>query len=80
MKNNPVQDKGLLPGDDFIVVPEPQSAINITSKDTMNITVSKCTLGVFSNLSKVSEKIVKRRKFYSGFHKLVYIFGGDSIV
>ncbi|XP_077120280.1 intermembrane lipid transfer protein VPS13C isoform X1 [Ranitomeya variabilis] len=52
MKNNPVQEKGLLPGDDFIVVPEPQSAINITSKDTMNITVSKCTLGVFSNLSK----------------------------
>ncbi|XP_077329347.1 intermembrane lipid transfer protein VPS13C isoform X3 [Lithobates pipiens] len=52
MKNNPVQDKSLLPGDDFIVVPEPQSAINITSKDTMNITVSKCTLRVFSNLSK----------------------------
>ncbi|KAM4036143.1 intermembrane lipid transfer protein VPS13C isoform 3-T3 [Anomaloglossus baeobatrachus] len=52
MKNNPVQEKSLLPGDDFIVVPEPQSAINITSKDTMNITVSKCTLGVFSNLSK----------------------------
>ncbi|XP_073435523.1 intermembrane lipid transfer protein VPS13C isoform X2 [Dendrobates tinctorius] len=52
MKNNPVQEKGLLPGDDFIVVPEPQSAINITSKDTMNITISKCTLGVFSNLSK----------------------------
>ncbi|XP_069836922.1 intermembrane lipid transfer protein VPS13C isoform X1 [Dendropsophus ebraccatus] len=52
MKNNPVQDKSLLPGDDFIVVPEPQSAINITSKDTMNITISKCTLGVFSNLAK----------------------------
>ncbi|XP_044135757.1 vacuolar protein sorting-associated protein 13C isoform X2 [Bufo gargarizans] len=52
MKNNPVQDKSLLPGDDFIVVPEPQSAVNITSKDTMNITISKCTLGVFSNLAK----------------------------
>ncbi|XP_068131864.1 intermembrane lipid transfer protein VPS13C isoform X2 [Hyperolius riggenbachi] len=52
MKNNPIQDKSLLPGDDFTVVPEPQSAINITSKDTMNITVSKCTLGVFDNLSK----------------------------
>ncbi|XP_066448424.1 intermembrane lipid transfer protein VPS13C isoform X2 [Eleutherodactylus coqui] len=52
MKNNPVQEKSLLPGDDFIVVPEPQSAINITSKDTMNITVTKCTLGVFSNLAK----------------------------
>lgn len=52
MKNNPVQGKSLLPGDDFIVVPEPQSAINITSRDTMNITISKCTLGVFSNLAK----------------------------
>ncbi|XP_063782573.1 intermembrane lipid transfer protein VPS13C isoform X2 [Pseudophryne corroboree] len=52
MKNNPVQDKSLLPGDDFIIVPEPQSAINIISKDTMNITISKCTLRVFGNLSK----------------------------
>ncbi|KAM3927460.1 intermembrane lipid transfer protein VPS13C isoform 2-T2 [Leptodactylus fuscus] len=52
MKNNPVQEKSLLPGDDFIVVPEPQSAINITSKDTMNITISKYTLGVFTNLAK----------------------------
>ncbi|KAM8974085.1 intermembrane lipid transfer protein VPS13C isoform 2-T2 [Pelodytes ibericus] len=52
MKNNPVQDKSLLPGDDFIVLPEPQSAINISSKDTMNITISKCTLGVFNNLAK----------------------------
>ncbi|XP_075713818.1 intermembrane lipid transfer protein VPS13C isoform X2 [Rhinoderma darwinii] len=52
MKNNPVQEKSLLPGDDFIVVPEPQSAINITSKDTMNITISKCSLVVFSNLAK----------------------------
>ncbi|XP_075064457.1 intermembrane lipid transfer protein VPS13C isoform X2 [Mixophyes fleayi] len=52
MKNNPVQDKSLLPGDDFIIVPEPQSAIYIISKDTMNITISKCTLGVFSNLAK----------------------------
>nr|DBA31558.1 TPA: hypothetical protein GDO54_007385 [Pyxicephalus adspersus] len=52
IKNNPVQKKNLLPGDDFIVIPEPQSSINIASKDTMNITVSKYTLGVFSNLSK----------------------------
>ncbi|KAG8576312.1 hypothetical protein GDO81_009827 [Engystomops pustulosus] len=52
MKNNPIQENSLLPGDDFIVVPEPQSAINITSKDTMNITISKSTLGVFNNLAK----------------------------
>ncbi|XP_053320973.1 intermembrane lipid transfer protein VPS13C isoform X2 [Spea bombifrons] len=52
MKNNPIQDRSLLPGDDFIVLPEPQSAITISSKDTMNITISKCTLGVFSNLAK----------------------------
>ncbi|XP_042328008.1 LOW QUALITY PROTEIN: vacuolar protein sorting-associated protein 13C [Sceloporus undulatus] len=52
MKANPVQDRGLLPGDDFIVLPEPQSVINITSKDTMNITISKSSLAVFSNLAK----------------------------
>ncbi|XP_061451865.1 intermembrane lipid transfer protein VPS13C isoform X2 [Rhineura floridana] len=52
MKTNPIQDKSLLPGDDFIVLPEPQSVINISSKDTMNITISKCCLAVFSNLAK----------------------------
>ncbi|KAM4748951.1 intermembrane lipid transfer protein VPS13C [Rhinophrynus dorsalis] len=52
LKNNPVQDRSLFPGDDFIVLPEPQSAINVYSKDTMNITVSKCTLAVMSNLAK----------------------------
>ncbi|XP_062998550.1 intermembrane lipid transfer protein VPS13C isoform X2 [Elgaria multicarinata webbii] len=52
MNANPVQDKGLLPGDDFIVLPEPQSVINISSRDTMNITISKCSLAVFSNLAK----------------------------
>uniref|UniRef100_A0A8C5P9K6 Vacuolar protein sorting 13 homolog C n=1 Tax=Leptobrachium leishanense TaxID=445787 RepID=A0A8C5P9K6_9ANUR len=52
MKNNPVQDRSLLPGDDFIMLPEPQSAISISSKDTMNITISKCSLGVFNNLAK----------------------------
>ncbi|KAM4675969.1 intermembrane lipid transfer protein VPS13C [Discoglossus pictus] len=52
MTHNPVQDRSLFPGDDFIVVPEPQSVINISSKDIMNITISKCTLGVFSNLAK----------------------------
>ncbi|XP_053128095.1 intermembrane lipid transfer protein VPS13C isoform X2 [Hemicordylus capensis] len=52
MKTNPAQEKGLLPGDDFIVLPEPQSVINISSRDTMNITISKCSLAVFSNLAK----------------------------
>ncbi|XP_029431385.1 vacuolar protein sorting-associated protein 13C isoform X2 [Rhinatrema bivittatum] len=52
MKTNPVQDKHMIPGDDFVVHPDPQTAINISSKDTMNITISKCSLGVFSNLAK----------------------------
>lgn len=46
-----------MPGDDFIVFPEPQTAVNISSKDTMNITISKCCLAVFSNLAKVSIKL-----------------------
>ncbi|XP_067327336.1 intermembrane lipid transfer protein VPS13C isoform X1 [Anolis sagrei] len=53
MKTNPEQDRGgLLPGDDFVVLPEPQSAIHISSKDTMNITISKASLAVFDNLAK----------------------------
>ncbi|XP_060115875.1 intermembrane lipid transfer protein VPS13C isoform X1 [Heteronotia binoei] len=52
MKTNPVQDKSLLPGDDFIVLPEPQTFINISSKDIMNITLSKCCLAVLNNLAK----------------------------
>ncbi|KAJ6664322.1 hypothetical protein lerEdw1_008541 [Lerista edwardsae] len=52
MMTNPAQDKSLLPGDDFIVLPEPQSVVNISSKDTMNITISKCCLAVFANLAK----------------------------
>ncbi|OXB82051.1 UNVERIFIED_CONTAM: hypothetical protein H355_004134 [Colinus virginianus] len=52
MKTNPVQERSLIPGDDFIVFPEPQTAVNISSKDTMNITISKCCLAVFSNLAK----------------------------
>ncbi|XP_038824975.1 vacuolar protein sorting-associated protein 13C-like [Salvelinus namaycush] len=52
MKNNPVQDKSPVPGDDFVVLPEPRTAINICSRDTMNITVSKCCLNVFTNLAK----------------------------
>ncbi|KFP20127.1 Vacuolar protein sorting-associated protein 13C, partial [Egretta garzetta] len=52
MKTNPVQERSLMPGDDFIILPEPQTAVNISSKDTMNITISKCCLAVFSNLAK----------------------------
>uniref|UniRef100_A0A5F8G8B9 Vacuolar protein sorting 13 homolog C n=1 Tax=Monodelphis domestica TaxID=13616 RepID=A0A5F8G8B9_MONDO len=52
LKNNPVQDKSLMPGDDFIFLPEPQTAIHISSRDTMNITISKCFLTVFNNLTK----------------------------
>ncbi|XP_035272648.1 vacuolar protein sorting-associated protein 13C isoform X5 [Anguilla anguilla] len=51
MKNNPVQDKSPVPGDDFIILPDPQTAINICSKDTMNITISKCCVNVFKNLA-----------------------------
>ncbi|XP_062947628.1 intermembrane lipid transfer protein VPS13C isoform X2 [Cynocephalus volans] len=50
VKKNPVQDKSLMPGDDFI--PEPQMAICIYSGDTMNITISKSCLNVFNNLAK----------------------------
>uniref|UniRef100_A0A9J8B4Y8 Vacuolar protein sorting 13 homolog C n=1 Tax=Cyprinus carpio carpio TaxID=630221 RepID=A0A9J8B4Y8_CYPCA len=52
MKNNPVHDKSPVPGDDFIMLPDPRTAITICSKDTMNITVSKCCLSVFNNLAK----------------------------
>ncbi|XP_076012416.1 intermembrane lipid transfer protein VPS13C isoform X2 [Genypterus blacodes] len=52
MKNNPVQDKSPVHGDDFVILPEPRTAINICSKDTMNITVSQCSVGVFRNLAE----------------------------
>ncbi|XP_067298444.1 intermembrane lipid transfer protein VPS13C isoform X3 [Pseudorasbora parva] len=52
MKNNPVRDKSPVPGEDFIMLPDPRTAIDICSKDTMNITVSKCCLNVFNNLAK----------------------------
>ncbi|XP_036909925.1 vacuolar protein sorting-associated protein 13C isoform X2 [Sturnira hondurensis] len=52
VKKNPVQDKSWMPGDDFVVFPEPQTAVHISSGDTMNITISKSCLNVFSNLAK----------------------------
>ncbi|KAM6149514.1 intermembrane lipid transfer protein VPS13C isoform 2-T2 [Erethizon dorsatum] len=50
VKKNPIQDKSLIPGDDFI--PEPKMAIYISSADTMNITISKTCLNVLNNLAK----------------------------
>ncbi|KAK2854371.1 hypothetical protein Q5P01_007032 [Channa striata] len=52
MKNNPVQDKSPVHGDDFVILPEACTAINICSKDTMNIIISQNTLTVFHNLAK----------------------------
>ncbi|KAM8876931.1 intermembrane lipid transfer protein VPS13C isoform 3-T3 [Synchiropus picturatus] len=52
LKNNPVQDKSPVHGDDFVILPDPRTAINICSKDTMNITVSQASLNVFHNLAK----------------------------
>ncbi|XP_045666399.1 vacuolar protein sorting-associated protein 13C isoform X2 [Ursus americanus] len=52
VKKNPVQDRSLMPGDDFIFLPEPQTAFHISSGDTMNITISKSCLNVFNNLAK----------------------------
>lgn len=46
-------DKSPVHGDDFLFLPEPQTVINVCSKDPMNITISKCSLGVFQNLAKV---------------------------
>ena len=53
VKKNPVQDKSLMPGDYFILLPEPETEVDISSGDTMNITISKSCLNVFSNLAKV---------------------------
>ncbi|XP_057578649.1 intermembrane lipid transfer protein VPS13C isoform X2 [Hippopotamus amphibius kiboko] len=52
VKKNPVQDKSLMPGDYFILLPEPQTEVDISSCDTMNITISKSCLNVFNNLAK----------------------------
>ncbi|CAJ1049975.1 vacuolar protein sorting-associated protein 13C isoform X3 [Xyrichtys novacula] len=52
MKNSPPQDKSPVHGDDFVILPEPRTALSICSKDTMNITISQCTLNVLQNLSK----------------------------
>ncbi|XP_008400932.1 vacuolar protein sorting-associated protein 13C isoform X3 [Poecilia reticulata] len=52
IKNNPVMDKSPVHGDDFVFLPEPQTAISICSKDTLNITFSKSSLSVFQKLAE----------------------------
>ena len=42
-----------MPGDDFSARPEPKTEVDISSGDTMNITISKSCLNVFNNLAKV---------------------------
>ncbi|MEQ2217206.1 hypothetical protein XENOCAPTIV_029626 [Xenoophorus captivus] len=59
IKKNPVMDKSPVHGDDFLFLPEPQSAISISSKDTLNITVSKCSLNVFQKLAEVLFSVLK---------------------
>ncbi|XP_029283566.1 vacuolar protein sorting-associated protein 13C [Cottoperca gobio] len=51
MKNSPLQDKSPVHGDDFVILPEPRTAVSICSRDTMNITVSQCSLRVLHNLA-----------------------------
>nr|XP_057944344.1 intermembrane lipid transfer protein VPS13C isoform X2 [Doryrhamphus excisus] len=52
IKSNPVQDKSPVHGDDFVILPEPLTAINICSTDTMNVTLTQCSINVFHNLAK----------------------------
>ncbi|XP_078286094.1 intermembrane lipid transfer protein VPS13C isoform X3 [Rhinoraja longicauda] len=52
MKTNTRADASLLPGDDFLPIPDPQTTITISSKDVLNITVSKCSMNVMNILAK----------------------------
>ncbi|XP_077376530.1 intermembrane lipid transfer protein VPS13C isoform X2 [Festucalex cinctus] len=52
VKSSPVQDKSPVHGDDFVILPEPCTAVNICSGDALNVTLSRCSLNVFSNLAK----------------------------
>ncbi|XP_078056333.1 intermembrane lipid transfer protein VPS13C isoform X4 [Mustelus asterias] len=52
MKTNMGLDKALVPGDDLLQIPDPQTAITISSKDILNITVSKCSLNVLNVLAQ----------------------------
>uniref|UniRef100_H3CXZ0 Vacuolar protein sorting 13 homolog C n=1 Tax=Tetraodon nigroviridis TaxID=99883 RepID=H3CXZ0_TETNG len=52
VRTNPIQDKSPVHGDEFLIVPEPRTAISICSKDIINVTISQAALTVFHNLSK----------------------------
>ncbi|KAI9531704.1 hypothetical protein NQZ68_038852, partial [Dissostichus eleginoides] len=52
MKNNPLQDRSPVHGDDFVILPEPRLAVSVSSKDTLNVTVSQSSLSVLQNLAK----------------------------
>ncbi|CAL1603132.1 unnamed protein product [Knipowitschia caucasica] len=52
MKNNPVMDRSPVHGDEFVILPEPRTAVSICSKDTMNITLSQSCLQVLRSLAK----------------------------
>ncbi|XP_029943561.1 vacuolar protein sorting-associated protein 13C [Salarias fasciatus] len=52
MKTNPVHSHSPVHGDDFVVLPEPRTAFTVCSKDTMNVTLSQSSLGVFHNLAE----------------------------
>lgn len=62
IKNNPVQDKSPIHGDDFVILPDPRTAVNICSKDIMNITVSQSSLNVFYNLAKVTTPLSMNKR------------------
>ncbi|KAJ4923404.1 hypothetical protein JOQ06_000737, partial [Pogonophryne albipinna] len=52
MKNNPLQDRSPVHGDDFVILPEPRLAVSVSSKDILNVTVSQKSLSVLQNLAK----------------------------
>ncbi|XP_033932724.2 intermembrane lipid transfer protein VPS13C-like, partial [Pseudochaenichthys georgianus] len=52
MKNNPLQDRSPVHGDDFVILPEPRLAVSVSSKDNLNVTVSQSSLSVLQNLAK----------------------------
>ncbi|XP_048376853.1 intermembrane lipid transfer protein VPS13C isoform X3 [Stegostoma tigrinum] len=52
IKTNMAQDTALVPGDDFLQILDPQTAITISSNNILNITVSKCSLNVLDVLAK----------------------------
>ncbi len=72
MKSNPVQDRSPVHGDDYVILPEPRTAINICSKETMNITISQCSLNVFQNLAKV--QYITTAAMSSPRHKVMCVY------